>query len=1305
MATRNGSYQNHARIEWVYTVGSVGPNTTSVSVQVTAYLRMQSGYSINGNWPVSWSGSWGSSSNTQSMNLSGGQRKQVRTYSTTVTLTDSSQSRSYQIGVSHFWGSTSDTLNVTIPARYPNAPTNPQINLLSDDEIRVAWTRQGTYTSVGIQRQTDTGSWSGRGAALGNAGDWTDTWVDPNRRYRYRFQGRNSQGSSPWSTPTEYIYTRPARVTGVTATRNGSGISVDATGLTPWATSYDIESDQDGIVGSQYARTALPFVHTDPNPAVPHRYRVRARVYSGGNDASWLVGPWSAWSNTVQLIQPPNAPTNLSPNGTIVDLAKNVTFSWRHNSVDSSPQSSAQIRYRLTGESSWRTVSVTTAQSWTGTLSDQFGGAIGAGTVEWQVRTKGAHPDFSPWSALASLTLIDAPTVAILQPESIHRSTTVTAQWNYSQAQDRPQSNWQVQLVNSDTGVLVESRSGSGAVSSLNMNARLEPDTNYLVRVRAATGSVWSDWAEMPFVTEFVPPREPIVEGEWDEETGSYSLTIEDADCVDDGVLYQNLVPNPSMESASGTVEVVRNLVTNPRMGATSGTVVVRRNLITNPSFEVNTAGWSPVRATLERITTYPLMWDGARSGDAIAEVVANVGSGGAYIWAGDYALGGLSWVGVSALAATEAGVDVRLQVIWRNSGGQVSITSSPYVPAQFYPGARLVHAFEAPATATHFRVVVAMNANAVGDRLWVDSVIADTAATEESALTAVETYFDGSTTSPDPDLTPNWLGTPGESESVLTGVGVANLSAGATNWTSQPYQITEPDGSKAARFVTSTASLIGVPVSNVSTPVGVTRTVLFQVRPSVDILARPRVGGALGTDYETIPTGQWTTIRHTGTSTNAIAAQTGLVVTGNTPGNFIDIRYVMLAEGEYNGEYMDGSTASGPDLTASWVGAANASASVLTGVGVANLSRWSASSSLPWQITDDPYEGEYAARFQINTTASISVPIGSVSLPAGTRATAVAAVRPPRDMRMGIRIGGSPIYYEDVIGGQWNVLRRTDVSESNAAAASRLVWPPNQFEVGDWLDVDAAMIVPVEEGEEYTGPYHDGDDVGWGWDGEPNASASRELERPASTSVVIERSIDGGDTWEHVTEASFEDCTLSVSDFEGLSCGTTLYRITNYAETGASIDVVHEGLADSQAIWLGTGEGFVQTARISLHDGVGISRGRERSLEHYQGRSLGVAYMSENLHRTVSVQGMVPDTDMLRCPSVTRDELERIITYPYPVHLHRDMHGNRVYGIAGNIGLDREWLMAHRDCGDHQGMCGLGLWTFQYDIDETESR
>lgn len=1112
MATRYGPYQSNARIEWDYSVGSVNQNTSSVTVTVRAYLRMQGSNSINGNWPVSWSGSWGSSSNTQNINLGGGQRALIRTYSATVTLTDSSQSRSYQIGVSHFWGSTSDTLNVTIPARYPNAPTNPQINLLSDDEIRVAWTRQGTYTSVGIQRQTDGGNWSGRGSALGNAGDWTDTWVDPNRRYRYRFQGRNSQGSSPWSAPTEYIYTRPAQVTGVTATRSGSGISVNATGLTPWATSYDIESDQDGIVGSQYARAALPFVHTDPNPAVPHRYRVRARVNSGGNSPSVLVGAWSAWSNTVQLIQQPNAPTNLSPNGTTSDESLAVRFSWRHNPVDSSAQEQYQLGYRYVGEVSWRTLMGTTAQTRDQVILDQFGSPGGPGEVEWQVRTRGAHPDYSPWSALATFTLVTAPTVAILEPQPIHRATSVTPEWNYAQEQNRPQSAWQVELRNIDTGELVEARSGSGNVSSVRLNARLAADTNYLVRVRAATGSIYSEWAEMPFVTEFVPPREPDVDAEWNDDAGSVDLTIEDADCSWDGILHQNLVTNPAMEATSGTVEVRRNEVANPQPTSTSLWYGAGANLTASTS--------------IDGTNQLEVRHDGAGTSCYVRPSVAASSVEGTWM---------AFAVDVMPLSQWDAD-NMRLTM------GTTSVASySRPIPMGTFTRISVAHYIDVtgealrpyvwPTNTTGFRMgfIVRRASVAIGD-------------SEEAALAQVQDFFDGSTESPGNGLTASWEGTPHASSSVLTGAQVAHLGRPSPTWTNHPYQITEPDGSTAARFDVIGSSAIRIPISNTpSLSPGVTYTMMFDVRSERALSpVSPRIQNSLGAPNIDIPANEWTPVRLTAQAGSSTWANTGFYLNGSSgqlPGDFIDIRNAMLTEGEYDG------------------------------------------------------------------------------------------------------------------------------------------------------------------------PYHDGDDVGWSWAGTPHGSVSNELERPATETVTVERSVNDGETWEHVTEASFEDCSLSLSDFEGLSCGTTLYRVTNSAATGASIDVVVEVESSSEAIWLSTGEGFSQTVRLSLHDGIGIRRGRQRSLEQYQGRSLGVAYMSENLHRTISVQGMVPDEDRLRCPSATRDELDDVILAPYPVHLHRDMHGNRVYGIVPEVDNDREWLMRHEDCGEHQGMCRQGLWSFGYSLDETESR
>lgn len=754
MATRNGSYQSNARIEWDYSVGSVGQSTTSVTVTVRAYLRMQSGYSISGNWPVNWWGSWGTSSNSQNMNLSGGQRTQIRSWSQTVTLTDSSQSRSVAIRVQHYWGSTEDTLNFSVPARYARTPSNIQVNRLSDSNVRVAWTRNSTYTSVVVQRRVNEGSWATAAVAQGNAGNITLTDGRVNRRYQFRVQGRGGSGNSGYSAASAYVYTTPVAPTGIAAERSGSGISVSVGNTTPWATRFDVEDSVGGIVATDQPLSALPYLHTDPDPAQPHSYRVRMRVYSGGNEASWLVGPWSAWSNTVQLIQPPSAPTNLSPNGTIVDLAKNVTFSWRHNSVDSSPQSSAELRYRKTGTTSWTTVTITgSTQQLVESLS-----SIGEGGIQWQVRTKGAHPDFSPWSALASLTLIDAPTVAILQPESIHRSITLTVQWNYSQAQDRPQSSWQVELHNTDTGELIESRSGSGAVSSLRLNARLEPDTNYLVRVRAATGPVWSDWAEMPFVTEFVPPREPIVEGEWNEEAGSYNLTIEDADCTDAGILHQNLALNPSMEATSGTVELRRNHFPNPR--CVEGGAWMIQAAANNPNDNAQ---------FLTGITGLPAgLTTAARAAPVNAGSWWRVGHQGNL----NKLTAGRTYTFSVYGRINTAGIRVGINVIWRDSAGaSLGEASTPWVSADnitVNAWQRYFVTHAAPAGTDHAYVYL-RGENQAGPGKTLDAA---GFLVEEWPM--LRDYFDGYTVVGDPDLTAAWTGAADSSAAVLEGQQIA---------------------------------------------------------------------------------------------------------------------------------------------------------------------------------------------------------------------------------------------------------------------------------------------------------------------------------------------------------------------------------------------------------------------------------------------------------------------------------------------------------------------------------------------------
>lgn len=426
----------------------------------------------------------------------------------------------YQLGN---WGvSTSQTVTLSIPSTgtsglggpasfsvqisrgLPGTPTDLAVTRVSDARMDLLWSRQDTYTAVEVARRTDDGPLQQVALVSGNAFSFTDTTTSAGHKYAYQVSGRTASGASPWSNVAT-AYTTPAAPTGVAAARAGSGIAVSASGVPKWATSFDV-MDGSTVVASG---VSLPWTHVAPSPSVTHQYTVR------GVAPGPVAGVWSSPSNVVQLIAPPAAPTGLAPNGGVAASDEDVTFSWVHNPVDSSAQSAFEVQHRAPG-GAWTTISGTTASQVTATLP--------VGDREWQVRTKGADPSFSPWSAVAVVTVIDRPGVIITQPGPEWESSTLPLVWTYFQAQSRPQSAWQVEVLDASL-VVVESLSGSGAQTNVALSTRLVPG-DWTVRVRAATGDVWSAWAEQPFTVAFDPPAPPLLSGAWSEETGVVTLTV-----------------------------------------------------------------------------------------------------------------------------------------------------------------------------------------------------------------------------------------------------------------------------------------------------------------------------------------------------------------------------------------------------------------------------------------------------------------------------------------------------------------------------------------------------------------------------------------------------------------------------------------------------------------------------------------------------------------------------------------------------------------------------------------------------------
>lgn len=565
MAESSTGWVNHQRVFFTYTVSAVTQGSTHCTVSVTAYLQMDGSSSSNGTYAQSWYGHWGSGSQSPNWNLPPNGLGAIASGSYSIPLTDSVQSLGFGATGRSYWGALSHEVYPQVPARFALTPTAVVVTRVSDTQHTISWTRNSTYTAVVVQRSTDNSTWVQVGRPTGNVASFTDTTTVAGTRYYYRVAGVGGSGQSAWSATAGPVYTTPAAPTGVAAARTGMDIVVAAASLPPFITSVDIE-DGGAVVASG---VNLPWTHLGPSPSVPHAYKVRGKIGA-------LNGEWSVVSNTVQLLTPPLAPSGLTPNGAVVASDVPVRIEWTHNPVDTSPQKVFELRFRPLG-GGWTTVSGATTS-----YLEEMPPALGV--FEWQVRTKGDHADWSPWSAVATFTAITRPGVAVQGTGSWDRPV-LPVSWTWLQAQGRPQSAWQVELFN-DLGERLEFREGSGAASSALLETRLVDGGSYTVVVHGATGSVWSAGAVLVVSVAFVPPAPAVVLGEWDEGSGSVGLTIHDGSTAPGS-------PAPSTE----TVDVERSVD-----GGLSWVP-----LLTGTSSEVSVTDWESLSrgTTIYRVTAY----------------------------------------------------------------------------------------------------------------------------------------------------------------------------------------------------------------------------------------------------------------------------------------------------------------------------------------------------------------------------------------------------------------------------------------------------------------------------------------------------------------------------------------------------------------------------------------------------------------------------------------------------------------------------------------------------------------------------
>ena len=410
------------------------------------------------------------------------------------------------------------TQSVTIPIRPPQLPsaaTAASATYVSDSQTNVAWTRPADASAASnIWSQTEierwrqsTGVWARVALLTGTPTSWSDTTTSADDRYQYRVRGVNVTGGGGWET-TGYVSTTPATPTGVTAAKSGSDIVVSWTDQSRAETGFEVQ-DETTTVGTP---TSSPFTDVAPSNLVTHRYRVRA-VADGPRYSAW-----STYSNTVALSAAPAAPSDLYPNGQAISLDDDLVLSWRHNPVDTTAQTAFEVQHREVGAGTWTTVSGTTADSLTVTAY------TGEADVEWQVRTKGGHVDWSPWSALATFTVTATPTVTLTAPDATIDVPYVSAAWTFAHAGGSAQSAWEAQVVRS--GTVIDSGAGTGTTATWTSDNVLDEGDTITTRVRVReTNGLWSEWDEVESAVSFPQPAESTVSAAWIDGEGYVLVT------------------------------------------------------------------------------------------------------------------------------------------------------------------------------------------------------------------------------------------------------------------------------------------------------------------------------------------------------------------------------------------------------------------------------------------------------------------------------------------------------------------------------------------------------------------------------------------------------------------------------------------------------------------------------------------------------------------------------------------------------------------------------------------------------------
>lgn len=294
----------------------------------------------------------------------------------------------------------------------PSAPGSCTNTRNSDTQNTVTWTHgsnnTGLYSGHKIERRVNGGTWTQIATVGATATSYTDSSTSANNYYAYRVRSYNAAGNSGYATSSA-TYNTPA-APGKPAMARTSDTAVQGTFSNDanTATGLDIQRSTDRSTWTSLTSLTGKATSFADNPGGgTFYYRIR-------NTRGTMVSAWVE-SDGIVTICAPAAPTITAPasSAVIPKSQTSISVAWTHNPIDGSAQTAAQLRYSTDGGTNWTTVTLTTASSYA--LSNGF--SVND-TVSVQVRTKGAHADYGPWSASRSFYVYQVPTVTVEEPEN-----------------------------------------------------------------------------------------------------------------------------------------------------------------------------------------------------------------------------------------------------------------------------------------------------------------------------------------------------------------------------------------------------------------------------------------------------------------------------------------------------------------------------------------------------------------------------------------------------------------------------------------------------------------------------------------------------------------------------------------------------------------------------------------------------------------------------------------------------------------------------------------------------------------------